>query len=502
MAAKKRITQKVIKAITITVISFLLLITYLNYMLSIPCKTDNPTENTGSKTQLATLQSDIKSEMDYSPNIEGKSQLNLEQFGIKADGTDEAFLLQEALDHARDNFVENVVFPSDKTIVVGSVITVHQGLNLVGNGCIIKLADNHPDRGGFIRLKEYTQTRQLKIDGNKENGNTGTKGVRLYSNSLFEENEVYNVSSHSIYTYKGDNISVLKNIIHDSDNYGVFTNGEPEDYAGNITIAENTIYNCKDAGIRIRCCANSLVTQNTITLPDGVTADGICLYGASGPNSGIDITNNTVKKEGSSDYSTGINSMDQYGQQINISGNRIDGVYRGITIHFPGANVTGNEINNCDWTGIWLISDDAVVENNILTEAGMIINTNRPDYNPSRNIIKGNIINVGNQYWRAMNTGIFIWYTTTGNVIEGNEIRVADYAVRITDEFGQSTGTIVQNNFLYSKTGYIDDRGNSTDIANNLETPLTTPLLQETFTQKNKIIPINPYDLIKEILNK
>ncbi len=398
-----------------------------------------------------------------------RNTLDLVQVGIKGDGTDEASTLQRALDYARDNAIGTVAFPSGKTILIGSPVTVHKGLIVEGNGCTLKLADNHPNLNCFVYLKEYTQTRQLRVDGNKDNGNTRSQGVRLYSNAIFEDNEVFNVSSYSVFTYKGDNIKIINNIIHDSDQYGIATNGDTGDLSTDITISGNKIYNCKEVGIKIRWCSNSQVTQNTITIPDipEGSADGICLYSFDGPNSHVDITNNTIKGEGTSGYNLGINSDNEDNEYINISKNKIDDVYRGISINFPGANVTENVINNCAWTGIWLVSNESIVENNILTNSGIMIN-NKPGYNSSRNLIKGNKINGGNQYWRAKNTGVYIWYATAGNIIEGNEIRVDDYAVKITDEFGLSTGTIVRNNTIYSQTDdVILDLGISTITTNN-----------------------------------
>lgn len=394
---------------------------------------------------------------------------DLEQYEIKGDGSDETSTLQQALDYARDNNIDTVSFPARKKIIISAPIIVHQNLNIIGNGCTIKLADNHPDMANFIKLKENTQTRQLKIDGNKHNGNTNSNGVRLYNNAVFENNEVFNVSSFSVFTYEGDHIKIADNIIRDSDQYGIIAIGDAGDYATGITISGNTISGCKVAGINLCWCANSVVTQNTIKIlgNEGESSSGIGLFNSDGLNYYIDITNNNITGEGSAGFTSGIISDNVNNYYINIASNKINSVYRGITVFFTKANIIENEITDCKWTGIWLVSDDANIEKNTLTNAGIIVNTDENGYNPSKNLIRYNKISGGNQYWRALDTGIYFWCTTTDNVIEGNEIDVQDFCIKITDEYGQSTGTVVQNNKLCNKTGWIDDRGISTVILNN-----------------------------------
>ncbi len=397
--------------------------------------------------------------------------LMLEQLDIKGDGTNESATLQKALDYARDNRINTVVFPANKTIVVGEPIVVHENLIVNGNGCTIKLADNHPNMPNFVKLQENTQTRQLKIDGNKNNGNKGSNGVRLYSNTLFENNEVFNVSAYSIFPYAADNIKIINNTVHDSDQYGIATSGDEasNDYASDITISGNTIYDCKEVGIKLRWCTNTVVNQNTIRVPgaSGDSASGIRLYSFDGPNSFVSITNNTITGYGTGGYAVGIESDNQNNANINIAGNTISTVYRGISISFPGATVAQNNISDCSWTGIWLVSNNANIESNVLNNAGIIVNTDQAGYNPSNNLIKGNTINGGNQYWRARDTGIYLWYTTTNNTIDGNQIKVNGNSITITDEFGKSTGTVITNNTLYSKTVCIDDHGIHTLLSDN-----------------------------------
>lgn len=388
--------------------------------------------------------------------------------GIKCDGTDETTLLQQALDYARDNSVGKISFPRNKTIVVSSTVNIHEGLNIIGNGCTIKLADNSDLLNDFIRFKEYTHTKGLKVDGNRAN-NIGSGGVRLYSNSVFEGNEVFNVSGYSVFTYKGVFIQILDNIIHDSDQYGISTGGDVGEYADNIIISGNTLYNCNAVGIKFRWCSNSLATKNTIIVPD-LAASGIKLYDDDGPNTYVTIDDNTIIGAGITGSNVGIDSDGIANDHIVITNNKIDKVYRGIVVSFPGAYIVGNEVNNCRWTGIWLCSDAADVENNALAQAGIIVNTDSGSANTANNIIKNNTITGGNGYWRAANTGVYLWGTTTGTIIDGNDITTSDYNIKITSDEGSSTDTQVINNALHNASSlWISDDGINTTTSNNTE---------------------------------
>jgi parallel beta-helix repeat protein len=285
--------------------------------------------------------------------------------GIKGDGTNEGSKLQDALDYAAANGFKKVIFPTKKIIGVTDYVETPENIELVGNGCTIRLVDNAiiDHEKGFLYIHENCHTHDLKFDGNRWNqtlvgginGRPGaTNGIILYTGSRFENNEVFNIGAYSLYTYKGDNIVINNNIIHDSWQYGIATAGEPGDFSNNITITNNIIYKCEQVGIKLRYCSNSLVSGNTVTMPivpGGEDPRGIALYSFDGPNNNIKITNNTISGLGAG-YDTGISSDDQNNTAITITGNRIDNVWVGIRIQFPNPVMSGNVITNYRYTDI------------------------------------------------------------------------------------------------------------------------------------------------------
>jgi parallel beta-helix repeat protein len=410
------------------------------------------------------------------------SAIYLTDFGIKADGSDETAKLKSAFDHVRSHSIKAVIFPANKVIGINDYIETPENIELVGNGCTIRLVDrstiNHEQ--GFFYIHDNCYVHDLKFDGNMWN-QTGrgvnerpdaTNGVMLYNNVRFERNELFNIGAYTLFTYKGDSILINNNVIHDTWQYGIATGGDATDYSENLTITNNTIFNCGEVGIKLRYCSNSLVSQNIITIPDaqGISAIGIHLYSNDGPNNHIKIINNTLSGSEGAGYSTGIGSDDENNKDIEITGNLVKSVYKGIAIFFENASVHDNTIIDSRFTGILLRSDNGKFLRNNLTNAGMIINDDdSKGKSLSNNLIMNNLIKGGNQYWRAQGTGIFIWYTTNSNIIEGNNISVDGNDIKITKNFGVSTGTKIKNNILYSKTRWIFDDGMSTEISNNTQ---------------------------------
>jgi len=281
------------------------------------------------------------------------SAIYLTDFGIKGDGSDETAKLQSALDYAGAHSSKAVVFPADKTIGISRTIESPAYVELIGNGCTIKLIAHSGMAYGdslFI-VGAHSYVHHMKFNGNMDNQDDTPNGVYLLTDSRFENNEVFKVSAYMLGTYKGDNIIINNNIIHDTRQYGIATSGEggvaawPNDYSNNITITNNIIYNCGQVGIKIRQTSNSLVKGNIITVPTSLDDDapaGIRLYTFDGGNKGITITNNQISGPG--DGSRAITSDNSLNTGIKIINNIITNSNEGIIINFNSAEITGNII--------------------------------------------------------------------------------------------------------------------------------------------------------------
>ena len=275
----------------------------------------------------------------------------LTDFGIKGDGSDETAKLQSALDYAWAHSTCSVVFPSDKTIGISRTIESPEFVELIGNGCTIKLIDHSGMAYGdslFI-VGAHSYVHHMKFNGNMDNQDDTPNGVYLLTDSRFENNEVFKVSAYMLGTFKGDNIIINNNIIHDTRQYGIATSGEGfpvvKDYSNNITITNNIIYNCGQVGIKIRQTSNSLVKGNIITVPTSLHDDapaGIRLYTFDGANHHITITNNQISGPG--DGSIAISSDDSANSYISITNNQIINADTGIKINFNNGIITGNSI--------------------------------------------------------------------------------------------------------------------------------------------------------------
>jgi parallel beta-helix repeat protein len=332
------------------------------------------------------------------------SVIYLTDFGIRGDGTDETTKLKSAFNYVRSHSIKTVIFPENKVIGINNYLETPENIELVGNGCTIRLINNakinHEDSFFYIHAGNFAH--DLIFDGNMDNqGGSATNGVMVYSNVRFENNEVKNVGAYSVSTYTGDNIVISNNTIHDSWQYGIATSGEGfpvvSDYSNNITITNNTIYNCGEVGIKLRQNTNSLISGNIITIPDsGKRTSGIRLYSFDGTNKYHRIINNTISGSGSG-HDTGIDSDNKDNTDIDIFGNQISNVRVGIRIRFDSANVISNAITDARYAGIWVNSNNNTISQNVLTNAGLIINDETIDGNfPSDNIIKNNSLTKDN----------------------------------------------------------------------------------------------------------
>jgi PKD repeat protein len=279
------------------------------------------------------------------------STLYLSDSGIKGDGSDETTTLQNAFNYAAANGYCAISFPAGKTIGTRSTVTAPANIELIGNGCTLKLVNSAsvPFDEPIWKLGAFSYVHNLVFDGNKGGQSHTTNGLRLAPNIRLENNEIMNIGAYTVYTYRDDNVVISNNLIHDINQYGIGLSGEGfptvTDYCNNATITNNIIYNCGQVGIKIRQTSNSLVSGNLITVPTSKYDDapaGIRLYTFDGANHHITITNNQIYAPG--DGAIAISSDDSANTYITITNNQITEANVGIKIKFNNAIITGNTI--------------------------------------------------------------------------------------------------------------------------------------------------------------
>jgi parallel beta-helix repeat protein len=304
--------------------------------------------------------------------------LDLSTLSWADDGvTDEGAKLQAALYSLGDGTSgtrKRVLFPCGKTIMINQQVNTRLWTEYNGNGSTIKLVANssidHED--GFFRIYNGCHVHHLKFDGQMYEQSTAygtndmgfpssTNGVFLYSDCIFEYNEVSNVGAYSLTTYLMNNITIQNNTIHDTWQYGIALKGESDTgtgafgYCTNITVTGNTLYNCYQEGIKIAGATDSLISGNTVTIPTPMahnsdTPDGIKYYSLDCPNADVTVTGNTIV--GNSASSHGISSDENHftandNPRSVVTDNIISKCGVGIKASFNDGTITGNKISNC-----------------------------------------------------------------------------------------------------------------------------------------------------------
>jgi parallel beta-helix repeat protein len=285
--------------------------------------------------------------------VSGSSSLNLADFGIKGDGTDETAKLQSAFDYARAHSIRTVVFPQNKVITITSMVRIWGGLTVVGNGATLKRkAYTAIYPGSMVSVWDGARVSGLIIDGNywtDDYGNSETysdNGVILGDNVVFDNNEVKNVRAYSVQVYGDSNVVITNNKIHDSYQYGITTGGGVGGESHNIIVTGNTIYNCQQVGIKIRGTHGAVIRNNKITMPENSQfARGISLYSFDLPNDDILIDSNTITGSFKGGNMDGISSDDSRNTKIRITNNIVSKCDVGIDLHFTGGTITGNKIS-------------------------------------------------------------------------------------------------------------------------------------------------------------
>ena len=97
--------------------------------------------------------------------------LNLTAFGIKADGSNETTLLQQAFNFATAQRDPSIIFPEGGTIGINAMVETPDNVELIGNNCTIKLLDHSgkPYQDPVMKVHVGNYVHNLKFDGNAIN---------------------------------------------------------------------------------------------------------------------------------------------------------------------------------------------------------------------------------------------------------------------------------------------------------------------------------------------
>jgi parallel beta-helix repeat protein len=302
---------------------------------------------------------------------------------VKADGSDETVKLQSAFNYAESHNIKTIIFPTNKIIGVTDTVLTGHNEEIVGNGCTIMLInDSIMDREEpFFRVHEGCHIYGMKFFGNMYNQSrtlhglndmglpSATNGLMVYSDVLFENNEVSNVGAYSITLWQMDNTVLRNNIIHDTYQYGIALKAGDDNYLNNnITITGNTFYRCYQVGIKIAGASNSIISNNIVnvppTMPNNDDPSGITLYSLDWRNKNILITDNVVT--GNSRTGQGIGSQTSDNANSQIKNNKISNLGWGIDVNINNGVITGNTISNCT-TPLTSTGTGNTISGNIIT---------------------------------------------------------------------------------------------------------------------------------------
>jgi PKD repeat protein len=326
------------------------------------------TNASGSASEIKTNYIKVSSAGVLSVLSVPSSTLYLTDYGIKADGSDETTLLQSAFNYAAANGKTKIVFPSGgKTIGLNDYVETPNNVELIGNGCTIKLIDEADinQENSFFYVNDGCYVHDLRFNGNSHNQKgsdyvDAIDGIHLYDNVRFEDNEVYNIGAYAINGYHAYNVIINHNNIHDIWQYGISMYGPDNDHSTNIIITNNTFTNCGEQAIKLRQTSNVLIQDNTMSIgtsPRGYDTPMGIGFSDDGSNSYVTINRNIMDAYGVG--GTGIWSGIQSNANVVITNNRITNAdYAGMIITFDYATITGNTItyrNICiktDGTGI------------------------------------------------------------------------------------------------------------------------------------------------------
>lgn len=369
------------------------------------------------------------------------------------DGVDDQVEIQAAIDALpADGGMVNLMdgtFDFTSAIDIGSRNT----LSGTGFGTIIKLNKTHnlSTYDKIIQIGDYSVCKHLCLDGNAwSDQDIDTDGVGLGNYATIRNCEIKEVRQYAVESAEKKGAKIIDNIIHHT-KYPVTLSGfsEPVDDGG--TIRGNACYEY-EFYMKVVAAKNARITENTLFKTFNGSR-GIALEGDFGPNINIKITDNIIVDDLGTGNEAGISinaDSENLSKNIQISGNLINGFHMGMAINVAGVQVSSNICTSSRYTGIRVKGSDVALVNNQV-DCGIIIDGG------SRCFISNNQISGGSPYWRADNSGIFIWgeYSSPiGTVIESNKIyNCVGHGIYISDEENEVGNVTIKNNHLHNLTG-------------------------------------------------
>ena len=366
-----------------------------------------------------------------------------QSFGAVGDGvTDDTDAINAAIEYAYQSGVKNVILPKSADCYRIKQINLKEGVRLLGNGGILKVADNYatdPNQDYFV----------IYSDAN----NVTLENLTIYGNSA--KNKSFNVCD--LITVLGDNVAVkgcklfdaidsaimfsqckhsfcVNNNIDGARDLGIYVNdGNAGTACLDNVISGNIIDNCANGGIALkRSCQRNLVSDNVISNTTETGAAGISLVRAS-TSTDFSFDNSIT---GNRIYSTDVGIYLESSDSNVISGNRVEFFReKGIVLTGVCSNntITGNNVSQrtdavlpaSDYNGgiIFLNNEGGETKHNVIS--GNVIATK---HNPalscyttysedtviSKNSITGNVFSSVNSF------GVYAFDGLKNNIISGN----------------------------------------------------------------------------------
>jgi hypothetical protein len=230
---------------------------------------------------------------------------------------------------------------------------------------------------GFTLSGSHNTVKNITVDSNNNIVISPTFMVNGPYNTV-EYCTFKNAVQYCLLAFATDHFTFTHNTFNRAQ-YGIATGGgNGYALATYGTITYNNFVDCRDCGIKLRWCENTLVKYNTVdikwiswmsqTIQSDQQPAGIRFYQADGPTHSVTVSSNTITNSGSSSwtvagktyFSVGVlidaDAMSNWGTyntpsagQV-ISDNTISNVYRGIRNSFSPStipSISNNVFSNC-----------------------------------------------------------------------------------------------------------------------------------------------------------
>ena len=387
-----------------------------------------------------------------------------------ADGVDDQVEIQAAIDTLpagggtvlllEGTYLLEGDSPYDSSIVI---MPTKDSVSLIGSGfsTVLKVVDNYTGGAtmvlGTSQVEGYRvdnfRVAHLKIDGNYENaGAADMKGIIITfsTNTVVENVWVYKMQTYGIMTGGATYGTIIRNNVVEEcfdGQIGVFSSKYALVEGNRVLVGSRSTLE----GIPITDSEYSIITNNY------VEANAIAAITPHYNSSHTIISNNTIKASGTARgiYFRGEISPGGEMNHNTITGNYINGAYRGISMELGEASVmsynliAGNMILNSQREGIFL---QGVSHNRI-----------------HNNFVVGSSQEADNTYDNIYLEDSDYNYVSDNSVRWGDETNKSRYGVNISN--AGCDNNIVKDNDLYDagSTANLNDGGTGTIVEGNRE---------------------------------